>query len=317
MMRPLTILILLGAAGAGLHLYSVKQSTAVLERELRDILRQTEAARERSQVLRAEWALLNQPDRLRRVVEQHLTLEPMAPSQFVRLTDMDRRLPERVAFAGAPSLFADPAPVEGRETLLAGRARAAAVVAAAAPVAPAPVSSAPVSPAPVSPAALAPAALAAAAVTSAPIALASIEPPAQAPAPRPHAPPPPTPMAQPAAAERPLAPPVTHASPPAASVQVVRVAAVAAPAPARPAPAPRAVTVAVAAPRAAPSRPALGRDADTPNAAAQFRAPAPAVSALGGMARSDQPMLPPPVPYGGGGLISSANAATLYGSAAR
>ena len=36
-------------------------------RELRDIVRRTEQARERTQVLRAEWALLNEPDRLRQV----------------------------------------------------------------------------------------------------------------------------------------------------------------------------------------------------------------------------------------------------------
>jgi hypothetical protein len=84
MIRPVTLVCLLVAAGAGLHLYQVKHSVSMLDRELRDVNRQTEVARERTQILRAEWALLNEPDRLRQVAQRHLALEPMAPTQFIR-----------------------------------------------------------------------------------------------------------------------------------------------------------------------------------------------------------------------------------------
>ena len=108
MIRPLTLVSLIAAAGAGLHLYQVKHSVSMLDRELREVNRQTEVVRERTQILRAEWALLNEPDRLRQVAQRHLALEPMAPSQFIREAELERRLPAARAFAGPPSLFGPP-----------------------------------------------------------------------------------------------------------------------------------------------------------------------------------------------------------------
>jgi len=108
MIRPLTLVSLIVAAGAGLHLYQVKHSVSMLDRELREVNRQTELVRERTQILRAEWALLNEPDRLRQVAQRHLALEPMAPAQFIREAELDRRLPTARPFAGPPSLFGSP-----------------------------------------------------------------------------------------------------------------------------------------------------------------------------------------------------------------
>ncbi len=48
MIRPLTLVSLLAAGGAGLYLYQVKHSVSLLDRELRDVRRQIEAARERT-----------------------------------------------------------------------------------------------------------------------------------------------------------------------------------------------------------------------------------------------------------------------------
>jgi hypothetical protein len=108
MIRPLTLVSLIAAAGAGLHLYQVKHSVSMLDRELREVNRQTEVVRERTQILRAEWALLNEPDRLRQVAQRHLVLEPMAPAQFIREAELERRLPAARPFAGPASLFGPP-----------------------------------------------------------------------------------------------------------------------------------------------------------------------------------------------------------------
>jgi hypothetical protein len=130
MIRPLTLVSLIVAAGAGLHLYQVKHSVSMLDRELREVNRQTEVVRERTQILRAEWALLNEPDRLRQVAQRHLALEPMAPAQFIREAELDRRLPAARAFAGPPSLFGPPeAPTVAPEVLMIPRPVAAAPVA--------------------------------------------------------------------------------------------------------------------------------------------------------------------------------------------
>lgn len=145
MIRPVTLVCLLVAAGAGLHLYQVKHSVSMLDRELRDVNRQTEVARERTQILRAEWALLNEPDRLRQVAQRHLALEPMAPTQFIREAEMERRLPAAKPFSGPPSLFGPPealnlapeALVMPAPPQLAAVPAPAAAAAVAAPVAPA------------------------------------------------------------------------------------------------------------------------------------------------------------------------------------
>ncbi|WP_458093405.1 cell division protein FtsL [Roseomonas sp. WA12] len=135
MIRPLTFLSLVAAAGAGLHLYGVKHEVSQLERTLRDTVKQTDAARERTSVLRAEWALLNEPERLRAAAARNLPLDVMQTAQFVRPAELERRLPAAVAFAGAPSLFA-PTPADRLGTGV-GTAVAAAMpaVSATAPAA--------------------------------------------------------------------------------------------------------------------------------------------------------------------------------------
>jgi hypothetical protein len=128
MIRPFTLLCFCAFAGAGAWLYQIKHAVAVKDRELTEIRRQTEQARQRIDILRAEWALLNEPDRLRQTATRLLTLEPMQPQHFVRIGDVGRRLPNAVAFAGAPDLFA-PTPTEAPATMLAAapeRARGAA-----------------------------------------------------------------------------------------------------------------------------------------------------------------------------------------------
>lgn len=184
MIRPVTLVSLIAAAGAGLYLYQVKHSVSMLDRELRDVNRQTEVVRERTQVLRAEWALLNEPDRLRQVAQRHLALEPMAPAQFIRDAELERRLPAARPFAGPPSLFGPPeAPAKAPEAIMV----------------PAPVAAAPTPPVVASPAP----APRPAAVEPPPRLSAAVTPP---PAPRPT-PPPAPPRVTPALHVAPAAPP--------------------------------------------------------------------------------------------------------------
>lgn len=131
MIRPFTLLCFAAFAGAGAWLYQVKHQVAMQDRELLEIRRQTEQARQRLDILRAEWALVNEPDRLRQTASRVLSLDAMQPQHFVRATDLDRRLPGAVAFAGAPNLFAIPPAPEPP------RGPQAAVLLASAPIAPA------------------------------------------------------------------------------------------------------------------------------------------------------------------------------------
>jgi hypothetical protein len=111
--RPLNLFGFLAAATAGLHLYQTKHEVALLDRELRGLGRQIEEAQDRTMALNAEWAWLNEPDRLRGAAQRHLGLEQMQPGQFVRVQDLDRRLPAPVPYAGPATLFSGKEPVAG------------------------------------------------------------------------------------------------------------------------------------------------------------------------------------------------------------
>jgi cell division protein FtsL len=151
MFRPLTVIAITAFCVVGWNVYRAEDSARQLDREARELTRKIDQARERTQVLRAEWALLNEPERLRQVAQKHLPLETMTPAQFVRLAELDRRMPGAVAFAGPVSLFG-PAPGQ-QPTAIAGATpqadtAAAPVVVAASPARPATTAPAP-HPAPV------------------------------------------------------------------------------------------------------------------------------------------------------------------------
>jgi hypothetical protein len=116
MIRPFTCLCLVAACGSGLYLYSEKHRTALLDRDIGQVIRQTEAARAETGMLRAEWALLNEPGRLQEMAEKYLTLKTMAPTQFVQLADLPQHLPAPVAQPPAGAADGDAAtPVASTE----------------------------------------------------------------------------------------------------------------------------------------------------------------------------------------------------------
>jgi hypothetical protein len=100
MIRPLTLLGGIAFLAAGLYVFQTKEEVARMERDLRELHRTTEAERARTRLLAAEWARLNDQDRLRSLAQTHLReMQPMEPQQFVRLEDAHRRLPGAQAFA--------------------------------------------------------------------------------------------------------------------------------------------------------------------------------------------------------------------------
>ena len=94
MIRPFTCLTVLLAAGSGLYLYTEKHRTTILDERIRTVVQDTNRIEDRTSMLRAEWALLNQPDRLQTLAAKFLPkLQPMAPTQFVQAADLDSHLP--------------------------------------------------------------------------------------------------------------------------------------------------------------------------------------------------------------------------------
>ncbi len=106
MIRPFTCISLLLAAGSGLYLYTAKHDAQMQDREITRLSRQAQDGRTRAALLRAEYDRLGDPDRLRELATQVLTLQPTDPTQFTSMADLDRRL-----FAIGATVQPDPQPI--------------------------------------------------------------------------------------------------------------------------------------------------------------------------------------------------------------
>jgi hypothetical protein len=105
------------AAGSGLYLYQVKQRAFALDASLRSTFHDIDVARERTRMLRADWALMNDPERLQGLASQYLTLQPMQPAQLLTMDQLAAALPPPVPFAATPAATQPaPAPAAAQPT---------------------------------------------------------------------------------------------------------------------------------------------------------------------------------------------------------
>jgi len=103
MIRPVTCLAFLLACGSGLYLYQVKHRVKVLDDQIAAVAKSTDALREQTRMLSAEWTLLNDPERLRKLANEFLTLQTVLPNQFTSLADLDSRLPPPMPRGALPA----------------------------------------------------------------------------------------------------------------------------------------------------------------------------------------------------------------------
>jgi hypothetical protein len=97
MIRLLHILAIACLVASAAYAYSIKYDTLYYAEEIVKVRRKIERERDAIAVAKAEWALLTRPDRLQRLVEQNLDLQPMTVMQLGKLAD----LPQRPAKADA------------------------------------------------------------------------------------------------------------------------------------------------------------------------------------------------------------------------
>jgi len=90
-MRLGTLLWLALVALAGFGLFEIKYRVQAQEQELTRLNRQIQADRDEIQVLRAEWAHLNDPHRLAELARRYLDLAPVAGVQIVRFDSLPAR----------------------------------------------------------------------------------------------------------------------------------------------------------------------------------------------------------------------------------
>jgi len=108
MIRSFTVLCigLFGVAAWGS--YQLKNQVAGQKAELARLHQQLRETTRRTALLQADLTLVTRGDWVATLAQQHLALEPAQPHQTLRLQHIERRLPQAVAFAGAPPLFLPP-----------------------------------------------------------------------------------------------------------------------------------------------------------------------------------------------------------------
>ena len=91
MLRFINICLVLGLVALACIIYQVKYEARALDRKIAAIGKEIETERDVVAVLRAEWSLLNRPERIERLAKKHLKLEASTPRQLVSIDAMTDR----------------------------------------------------------------------------------------------------------------------------------------------------------------------------------------------------------------------------------
>ena len=98
-LRHTTVLFLLLAGGLSMVLFSVKYQVHDLEAEQGRLVKELDEERRSLHVLRAEWANLNDPKRIRELAHLHLGMTVTKPAQVLTLDGL-RDIPLRETNVG-------------------------------------------------------------------------------------------------------------------------------------------------------------------------------------------------------------------------
>ena len=85
MLRFVNICLVLGLVALAYVIYQVKYEARALDEEIASLGKEIDTERDSLAVLRAEWSLLNRPERIERLAEKYLKLAPIQPRQLVTL----------------------------------------------------------------------------------------------------------------------------------------------------------------------------------------------------------------------------------------
>lgn len=69
-------------------LYLVKYRVQDVKDDVKELEASIEAEQESLQLLHAEWAYLNRPERLQQLAQQYLSLQPVSPERMLRWDDV-------------------------------------------------------------------------------------------------------------------------------------------------------------------------------------------------------------------------------------
>lgn len=84
-MKRTTTLFFFLALGIGFILFKVKYEVVEIEEKIKQTLRQMKRERETLHILKAEWSHLNEPQRLQKLAEKFLDIQPIKADQIASL----------------------------------------------------------------------------------------------------------------------------------------------------------------------------------------------------------------------------------------
>jgi cell division protein FtsL len=143
MLRFFNICLSLALVVLAYVIYQVKYDTRSLDVDIASLSKDIETERDSVAVLRAEWSLLNRPERIERLAEKYLDLAPPKPQQMLALETASPGDLERASTALAqPSPPVAQAVAKAPAKPASKQAQAPSIGQKAKPVKPAPVQAA-------------------------------------------------------------------------------------------------------------------------------------------------------------------------------
>jgi cell division protein FtsL len=108
MLRFVNVCLVLGLVALAYVIYQVKYQSRALDAEIATLGKEIDEERDAIAVLRAEWSLLNRPERIERLAKKYLKLAPAKPVQLVTVDtvtihDFDRTRLQMVTPVAAPT----------------------------------------------------------------------------------------------------------------------------------------------------------------------------------------------------------------------
>lgn len=91
MIRLIHLIAITLLIGSAAYAYSTKYETLYYAESLAKLKAKVQRERETVAIAKAEWAMLTRPDRLQRIVDKHLDLQPMNIGQLARLSDIPNK----------------------------------------------------------------------------------------------------------------------------------------------------------------------------------------------------------------------------------
>lgn len=91
MLRFVNICLVLGLVALAYGIYQVKYQARGLDAEIGALGKRIDDERDAIAVLRAEWSLLNRPERIDRLAQKYLKVAPAKPLQLVTLDTVTNR----------------------------------------------------------------------------------------------------------------------------------------------------------------------------------------------------------------------------------